>query len=327
MRYRFARSDDFKTLQSLLPVEFRPSQRVRDSLFDLWHELNADGRLRMSVVEDPELGTQLGIQIAGISGFVRDDFLQEYLADPYPGVAAEIYERVLDGRSPLLSEAEIRAANSGRGLNLVMLHFAMRNPDLSEVRVQQAMVAVNASFFFFYGGYRLRSAMQEVYGLQAAKYMEAGGFRIASDFAGSSADDVPATSREQPPFLLLLRKEEVQPSVVNPLSFLFYPVPPRIHFSPAEQKLLERALLNQSDLEISQDLGVSLDAVKKTWRRIYQRSARVTPHLLGADEANNGTASRGMEKRRHLLDYLRIHLEELRPTLAKHSGAVETSRV
>jgi hypothetical protein len=72
----------------------------------------------------------------------------------------------------------------------------------------------------------------------------------------------------------------VQPSVVNPLSFLFYPVPSRIHFSPAEQKVLELALLNESDLEISEDLGVSVDAVKKTWRRAYQRAARLAPLLL-----------------------------------------------
>jgi hypothetical protein len=151
--------------------------------------------------------------------------------------------------------------------------------------------------------------MQEVFSRQAAEYMKAGGFHIVSDFS----DGRGPLARESDAYLLLLRKDQVQPSVVNPLSFLFYPVTPRIHFSGAEQKVLELALLNESDPEISEDLGVSLDAVKKTWRRAYQRAARAAPQLLGSGEEIDGSSSRGVEKRRHLLEYVRIHLEELRP--------------
>jgi hypothetical protein len=109
-----------------------------------------------------------------------------------------------------------------------------------------------------------------------------------------------------------MQREDVRPSVVNPLSFLFYPAAPKINFSPGEQRLLERALLNQSDLEISEELGVSSDAVKKTWQRVYDRTSRALPHLLATNDAGAGNA-RGVEKRRHVLEYVRIHLEELRP--------------
>jgi hypothetical protein len=307
MRYRFARPSDFKTLQTLIAPGFQASPRVHGSLLELWQTLSADGRIRMTVVEDQEQPPEQAIQVITASGFANEDFVQKYLANPHPGLAAEVYERVLGGQSPLLSQREIRAANSDQGLHLIMLHFALRNPDLQDASVQQLMVAVNAAFFFFYGGYRLTSAMQEVYGRQAAEYMEAGGFHIVSDFSDGRA----SKQRDTDPYLLLLRKDQVQPSVVNPLSFLFYPVPPRIHFSVAEQKLLELALLNESDLEISEGLGVSLDAVKKTWRRAYQRAARSAPHLLGSGEEIDGN-SRGVEKRRHLLEYVRIHPEELR---------------
>jgi hypothetical protein len=182
--------------------------------------------------------------------------------------------------------------------------------------VQQLMVAVNAAFFFFYGGYRLRSAMQVVYGERAAQYMQAGGFQVVTSFAHAHGNGHKTPPIDERPYLMLMRKEEVQPSAVNPLSLLFYPVPPRIRFTPAEQRLLELALLNQSDAEISRDLGVSLDTVKKTWRRIYQRALKVLPNVLGSDEGDAGPA-RGAEKRRHLLDYLRIHLEELRPSASR----------
>jgi hypothetical protein len=312
MRYRFAKPADLETLLALLPPSFEPSPRVRESLVELWRSLIADGSSRITVVEDPEQPASHTVQAIGASAFVNDNFVRAYLADPYPNLSAEIYERILEGQSPLLSEREIGVANSGDGLNLVMLHFALRNPNLDDAKTQQVMVAVNAAFFFFYGGYRLKLALQEVYGRQAAEYMKAGGFHIVSDF-NATVNGHTDHSRDVHPYLLLLRKDQVQPSVVNPLSFLFYPVAPHIHFSPAEQKLLELALLNKSDLEISKDLGVSLDAVKKAWRRAFERATTKAPNLLGADEGFSDAGQRGTEKRRHLLEYLRIHLEELRP--------------
>jgi hypothetical protein len=316
MRYRFARQTDLATLESFISTHLRMPGEHREALPRLWQKLSADGRLRMTVIDDPELPEKDAVQAIAVSCFVHDAYFQEYLGDPRPGLASQVYERVLGGDSPVLTDREIRLANTGAGLHLVMLHFALRNPDLDDPQVQQLMVAVNAAFFFFYGGYRLRSAMQEVYGRQAAEYMQAGGFHIVTDFAGSF-EGSKAPDERLHPYLLLLRKEQVQPSVVNPLSFLFYPVPPRIHFTPAEQKVLELALLNQSDQDICDDLGVSLDTVKKTWRRIFQRAARIMPTVMAPDSSGDSGAFRGVEKRRHLLDYVRIHLEELRPFLAE----------
>ena len=77
---------------------------------------------------------------------------------------------------------------------------------------------------------------------------------------------------------------------------------PRIHFSAAERRLLERALLNEPDAAV---------AVLKTWRGIYERVNRRLLQLIPIGGIAGG--SRGQEKRRHLLLYLRGHLEELRP--------------
>ena len=79
-----------------------------------------------------------------------------------------------------------------------------------------------------------------------------------------------------------------------------------------------RALLNESDSEIASAMTISLDAVKKTWRRAYDRVAVAAPSLLGKATAA-ASNRRGTEKRRHLLEYLRDHLEELRPT-SKRAG-------
>jgi hypothetical protein len=54
--------------------------------------------------------------------------------------------------------------------------------------------------------------------------------------------------------------------------------------------------------------------VKKRWHAIYERVADVDEELLPPAIAYGArVASRGAERRRHLLNYLRQHLEELRP--------------
>ena len=70
--------------------------------------------------------------------------------------------------------------------------------------------------------------------------------------------------------------------------------------------------LNRSDSELAHCLGLSVDAVKQTWRRIYERLAGCVPNLFPIDE-RLPSERRGAEKRRHVLDYMRLHLEEIRP--------------
>jgi hypothetical protein len=70
--------------------------------------------------------------------------------------------------------------------------------------------------------------------------------------------------------------------------------------------------------ETSQDLAallfISPWTVKKRWRAIYDRVADVDSELLPSPVAGGlGVTSRGAERRRHLLNYLQQHFEELRP--------------
>jgi DNA-binding CsgD family transcriptional regulator len=113
--------------------------------------------------------------------------------------------------------------------------------------------------------------------------------------------------------LFVLRRAWVQPGAIDTLSSLFHPPSPQIGFSPSEQRVLVHALLNQSDAEIARRLGLSLDAVKKVWRRIYDRVSRRLPYLV-ADERKSGRG-RSSEKRRHVLEHVRAHPEEVRPTI------------
>ena len=109
-----------------------------------------------------------------------------------------------------------------------------------------------------------------------------------------------------------MRPEWIALGAIHALSFLFHVPSPQIGFSAAEQRLLLNALLNRSDSELAHCLGLSVDAVKQTWRRIYERLAGCVPNLFPIDE-RLPSERRGAEKRRHVLDYMRLHLEEIRP--------------
>jgi DNA-binding CsgD family transcriptional regulator len=278
----------------------------------------------LSVIEDPERRHPDGIESFAACVFVSDAFIAEFLAAPHPYFSAIIYERVLRGDSPILSLSAVRDGNSGPGLNLVCLHFCLRDPDLDHPRTRQALQVFNVAFFFFFAGYRINSLYQEVYGSQHAAYLKGGGLRLIADFRSHLVDKGTKPAQASQPYVFGLRKEEIAPAAVHPLSHLFHSLPPRFGFTGAAQRILERAMLNQTEGEIAEDLGVSPDAVKKTWRAIYQRVDDVAPHMLGKATRPVHEGQRSGEKRRHLLEYLRTHLEELRP--ANHGRSARPER-
>ena len=95
---------------------------------------------------------------------------------------------------------------------------------------------------------------------------------------------------------------------------LFRSEAPQFDFRPSEQRLLLTALRGGTDEELSDDLGISLSAVKKTWSLIYERAAAHLPGFSSNHNGStNGASERGKEKKQRLLTYLRDHPEEMRP--------------
>jgi hypothetical protein len=66
--------------------------------------------------------------------------------------------------------------------------------------------------------------------------------------------------------------------------------------------------------KLAESLSVSPWTIKKRWHAIYDRVTDVDRDLLPSSIAyGTHASSRGSERRRQLLNYLRQHLEELRP--------------
>jgi DNA-binding CsgD family transcriptional regulator len=90
--------------------------------------------------------------------------------------------------------------------------------------------------------------------------------------------------------------------------------PPRFGFIRSEQRLLSCGLDGGTDQEIADTLGISLVAVKKRWRAIYERTGAIAPELAPDLPPGDGrSGERGKAKKQRLLAYVREHPEELRP--------------
>src|SRR5712691_7486581 len=78
-------------------------------------------------------------------------------------------------------------------------------------------------------------------------------------------------------------------------SFFVYR-PPQFGFRPSEQRLLLAASGGRTDEDITETLEISLSAVKKTWRSIYERVTAQSPGLIPDHVPEELTSERGKEK-------------------------------
>ncbi len=310
-RYRIAAQSDLPHCLDLLPAGLPLDQVLRKDLLQAWTWLLGVEAKAFAIVEDLSRPEPDRIEAFGLSVFVTDAFAEESVAAPRPYFPLSFYRRAQSGEEIVLSDQELAAANAAEGISVAVLHFGLRNHDLSNPRTVEALMTGSAAFLFFHTGFRVKALITEVYGDQAAKIMQSDGFHLLRDFGKELPSGFVSTKPANRPYLLGLRRQDVPSGIINPLSQLFYPRTPRLGFSRAERHLLERALLNETDLQIAKTLGVTIHALKKRWASIYARIGRAEPSLMPGD--GGYSTLRGEEKRRHVLHHLRLHLEELRP--------------
>jgi hypothetical protein len=302
------RSGDVDGCVALIPDTSGIDAALRSSLLTLWRELLREERLNGGVVVDAPASDR--VLAFGLTAFVDDAFMAEYLASPRPWLTALLYERVQSQRSLLLAPREVRAANAAGDLNLVILHFCL-GVDIGTSEGQAVVAAAEAGFRLAHAGHRIRRVLQEGYTPLDRMMLGSAGLRLKSDYAGQ-LDGLP---EDQRPFLMGLFSEDPGSLLLGTAAAsLFQYNEPRFFFSLGEQRVLARAVLDDSDEEIARELGLSIAAVKKIWRRVYERVDDTDPDLRVANEDRTGF-TRGKERRRNLIRYLRYHLEELRPTV------------
>jgi DNA-binding CsgD family transcriptional regulator len=241
----------------------------------------------------------------GASVFLRPGLIDEWLAQPRRGIAERLYRALLAGEAPIISGRDLARANSGAGVDVCILHFCERPVDLFTPMGQQLLAMGHAAFRDAHLGYHIRAIVHETFRPVHKALQLASGMVQLHEFAEPTADEC---SDPRPSVQVgMTRIQSLAEPAGSPISLLFRSEMPRYFFAASERRVLRAALSGRSDADIGSQLGVTRDAVKKTWRNVFARVDRETNGRATGDGEQTG------HRRRRLLEYIRQHPEELRP--------------
>ena len=288
------------------------------ALPEMWQELLASSRLKLFLVEDRIKRSAACIVSCCAAIFVTDDFCREIrsLASSFVGV--QLVRRYLSRALPVLTRSEVARANARDGLNLVLCFEGPERGTLSGERYLPLREKRQEAFHLAMSGYQVKEFLINPIGELAYEETIDAGARLRRDFFHPGrGPDQPTSSPLRSRLVGLTRKEaEAHPG--SQLASLFNYTPPRFHFSGSEQTLLQHALTGETCEDLAASLALSPWTVKKRWHTIYERVTAADSELLPGPISNGPrTHLRGAERRRRLLNYLRQHPEELRPSAAR----------
>ena len=268
-----------------------------------------------AVFEEIE-GSRTRIIGVGVTVFVSDDFLRELKTPPCFWIGPELTSRIKRGDSPLLTEGQVREANSRDGLNLVTWHASISPQDTGRMEVWNEVMA---AFMKDHRGYRLKELVSHAECMVQAQGMRISGAKLwkAAGEGYSESWDDNLDNLLGNPHIIGLTRELARSGALSWINSLFFYQAPLCGFSRSEQRLLLAALDGGTDEELSDAMAISLDTVKKTWRLIYERAEACLPKLLPSALPTENGVPRGKGKKQLLLAYLREHWEELRPVSIK----------
>jgi len=281
------------------------------SLRSVWLSLLGREAFRAYVYKDVQ---DSGSRVVGVgcSAIVCSDFLREMKTPPFFWIGAELTRRVRDGHSPLLTDKQVREANSKDGVNLVIWEGASHVKEGHRVDLLNSFLG---TFIELHRGFLLNEIVANGFTTDVlAAVLRAGYLLVNAD--GDYTDTIDGSIHEvigEPHAVGLTRK--LAPSRAGTwASSLFVYQAPIFGFSACEQRLLIAALRGGTDEDLSDDLGISVSAVKKAWQSIYERVSVCDPELApAAHPTDSGAFERGKMKKQRLIAYLHDHPEELRP--------------
>jgi DNA-binding CsgD family transcriptional regulator len=308
MRCRLIKPDDLQPCLEMVHNSFVDHPDIRRQMPLIWGDMLRSGCLHAAVVEDPMRSLPERLMAVTLAVYVADSFLDAFLAKPVPGISKVVYEAHLAGRSVALRPEALRLANAGAGVNLLFLHYGARFSHPRDPLARQIGIPSREMIVLLHTGYRTKRVVQEVVGDVARDAMLSSGSTLVTDFRQYFEESGTTPTANDHPYLFLADPEST--NIGSPNFYYFHPASPRFGFTSQQQAVLLHALFSENDEQIALSLAISPETVRKHWRAIYERVSAIEPGFFPGESA--GT-TRGPEKRRHLLNYLRFRLEEVRP--------------
>lgn len=215
----------------------------------------------------------------GLAVFVSYDFLRQIKTAPPCWAGPELVKRIASGKSPIVSDTEVRRANATVGLNLYVWHCTFHPEDIKRAEL---ITALMTAFQEGYRGFQLRELLQQADCLEHLYGMcNAGGLYFDRRHRSyGNFPEIHAHNFLDEPRNVGMTRDLAMTRLGSWVGTLFLYTPPRLGLSASEQRLLYSAFSGGTDEELSDMLGISLFAVKKSWRAIYERVAECLPELV-----------------------------------------------
>jgi len=285
------------------------------ALPDMWHAMLSKGTMKLFLVEDRV--RPLGSRVVSFSAivFVTDEFCSEARSTLPPYLGVQMARHYSSHELPILNRQQIARANAHNGLNVLICFGGCDHDRLSRAQFLALREKQSEAFRLALSGYRVKEFLAESTGKETLRWMLDAGVHLRRNYSNYfRKHGSPAPKPAQRPWLVGLTTEEALAHPGSYFASFFVYTRPRFRFNCCEQELLHHALMGETCETLATSLSISPWTVKKRWHAIYERVADIDSELLPPPIANGPHASsRGGERRRRLLHYLRQHLEELRP--------------
>jgi hypothetical protein len=287
----------------------------RSILPEMWRTLLVNGAMQLFLVENRAKASGSRIVSFGAAVFVNDEFCAQAQLTLPPYLGVEMARRYVARQLPALNRKQVARANATDGLNVMMCFEGWTQHGFAPEQFLVLREKQKEAFHLALRGYRIKEFLTDPIGRETSQWMLDAGARLRRDYSNYfRRHRIPEPEPWQRPCLLGLTKQEAFAHPGGSIAGLFIYTPPRFRFNRSQRILLLHALMGETCENAAASLFVSPWTVKKRWRAIYDRVADVDSELLSPPIAYGVRASsRGAERRRHLLNYLRQHLEELRP--------------
>ncbi|MEO8661091.1 MAG: hypothetical protein ABI693_21660 [Bryobacteraceae bacterium] len=324
MTVRNVRATDLAECLSLNPSAVGDQIVGRNRAIAVWEKLLASPAFVGCVVETAQPVRGSRIAAFGASVLVSSNFSDAEKANPRPGLNARIIASV-ESESVVLTFGEIAIGNSRHGLDVAVLYGRIRQSVLSSEEIAEADLRMAERFFHGHGGYRLRRFLLELADQEDIDHAQAlASWRVWDRYENFHATN-PGNGWNQDRALALIEVAEAHSVAASIASKLFVYHEPLLSLARAEQELLLLTLEGHSDNDIALRLRISLPAVKNRWMLVFHafETTGIMPELWQQDKNVGERRQRGPQKRHRVLEYLRLHPEELRPRVIRQKTRLQ----
>lgn len=266
-----------------------------------WSELIHKRSFNSIVVEDETARGQRPIAF-GASAFVTAQFADEELNQPRPGLVDRFIQSLSSPRPAILSDKEVTSASASKPMDLVMLCGSWLRQELQPEQITQVQMLLPFSFVECHTGYPLHRIFNETVTQDQREFQFSSGvFELVKDYP----------DRERS---LLMMNQASARSVSGSMAIKLHRYKaPILDLRDTEKQLLSQALIGGDDEQIAERVHLAVASVKKRWQSVFDRFESAVPTLLREEGPGRELNHRGSQKRHHVLAYVRLHPEELRP--------------